>query len=667
MLSSFLSNPSKVLRLRRAGRQRRMPATAPAAARKPLKRSHTSPTSQIAAGQRIALPQQAQTPKASAPPANWGQALKAGLATPAPQRQASGASLLSPSDESTSLPTPSRQGSFPKPLGRQGSTAAVKEMKTAAQAVGVAPASLLSSASGGSASISAAGVGGSLSAQSKSGGGGGFKPRPLVPQKQDTIDLLAQTLEGKLEDTPSDQKQCSVAFRDPTIEHDYRAGAFLECVETLRWWAVFCACLAPINVAYDQYALVTNAPNEEQQGLLLQCVAIRFGAALFWVAAAVSLPRVSSHVRAAARKRAKLLAASSASDQPNDGGHAEPPPLMSRRSLSGSVAGSVASLAAEPGPTEIDDPAARDACASPRRQLLCACLFGLGGLSLVAQAFLGKMLGFGRGWSPKPVSYGEGESHLLLALILGSYSIVTPSLPMAPTAVFSCLALPLYLVLFLGLWWQPGDHLTNALLGAELAKACAAQAIGLFVAYHDDRQSRDNYWSSRLTNEVIYLQTRVRERAHNLLLNTLPAPIVQHIAQGTVRTVSRFETACVLQCDLVGFTKLSAEYSPQEVVNFVSELFEAFDELADEFGADKIKTIGDAYVVCAGALSPCANPEATMVELGLGMVAAVTAKCEKLGIAVGARIGVHSGLVMGGIIGTVKFHFDMRALAPTLT
>ena len=104
---------------------------------------------------------------------------------------------------------------------------------------------------------------------------------------------------------------------------------------------------------------------------------------------------------------------------------------------------------------------------------------------------------------------------------------------------------------------------------------------------------------------------------------------------------------------------MAQELTPQQVVDFVSELFEAFDELADHFGADKIKTIGDAYVVCAGALSPCETHEATMVALGLSMVEAVVAKSKEKELDVGARIGVHTGLVIGGIIGTVKFHFDM--------
>ena len=103
-----------------------MPASAPAAARKPLKRSHTSPTSQIAAGQRIALPQQAQTPKASAPPANWGQALKglsAAAEKPTLKRQQSSNSNLT---MAMVPPSPARAASEVN-LGVDSSAAAVAD------------------------------------------------------------------------------------------------------------------------------------------------------------------------------------------------------------------------------------------------------------------------------------------------------------------------------------------------------------------------------------------------------------------------------------------------------------------------------------------------------------------------------------------------------------
>jgi len=458
----------------------------------------------------------------------------------------------------------------------------------------------------------------------------------------------------------------------------------------------------------------------ERRTLLLQCAAIRLGAATAWLVAAASLPRHYSHIVAAATdaavaaaKRDRLSPSPATFAAATATATAAIVTTVADRTIglpSGAWPESVSSGQSQRDRDRdlelVNDAAARDACASPRRQLLCAWLFGFAGLSLVtqatspqpsartplpshtpsnpapflpthpaptprptprprppprpalastptlhvAQSFVARTIGFGHGWRGT-VSFEQGESHVLLALALGTYSIVTPSLPMMPSALFSLATLPLLLALFLALWWQTGDRGTSLLLGAELAKALAAEAVGVFVAYHDDRQTRDNYWSARLTNEIIYLQTRVRARAHNLLLNTLPAPIVQQIAQGTVSKISRYEDVAVLQCDLVGFTKLAQDHTPQQVVDFVSELFEAFDELADEFGADKIKTIGDAYVVCAGALSPCSEPEETIVQLALEMIAAVAAKSASRGLSVGARIGVHSGLVMGGIIG----------------
>ena len=87
----------------------------------------------------------------------------------------------------------------------------------------------------------------------------------------------------------------------------------------------------------------------------------------------------------------------------------------------------------------------------------------------MAQSFVAKTIGLGQGWHPFMVSF-ENETHVLLALVLGTYSIVTPALPMTPTVLFSLATLPLLLAIFLGLWWHRGDYDTGLLLGAELAK-----------------------------------------------------------------------------------------------------------------------------------------------------------------------------------------------------
>ncbi|EOD14592.1 adenylate and guanylate cyclase catalytic domain-containing protein, partial [Emiliania huxleyi CCMP1516] len=115
-----------------------------------------------------------------------------------------------------------------------------------------------------------------------------------------------------------------------------------------------------------------------------------------------------------------------------------------------------------------------------------------------------------------------------------------------------------------------------------------------------------------------------RHRTQRLLLNTLPAAIVQQIASGNVTFVQRYPHASVLQADFEGFTALSARYPPNQVLSLLSDIFEAFDGLADKHGADKLKTIGDAYVVSAGALSPMPDHAAALVAMALEMVDAVT-------------------------------------------
>ena len=110
---------------------------------------------------------------------------------------------------------------------------------------------------------------------------------------------------------------------------------------------------------------------------------------------------------------------------------------------------------------------------------------------------------------------------------------------------------------------------------------------------------------------------------------------------------------------MVGFT-LSSKYPPERVLGILSDIFEEFDELCEANKVDKVKTIGDAYIVCAGALSDIRPDDAErVVRMGLEMQKVVARIARKEGVDVAVRIGVHTGRCTGGIIGTVRFHFDM--------
>ena len=113
---------------------------------------------------------------------------------------------------------------------------------------------------------------------------------------------------------------------------------------------------------------------------------------------------------------------------------------------------------------------------------------------------------------------------------------------------------------------------------------------------------------------------------------------------------------------MVGFTPLSAARGPEEVLGILSELFADFDQAAERWGVHKVKTIGDAYIVCCGAFYQADKPADAarrVVNMGLSMQQTVIAKAMSKGVDIGVRIGIHTGMVIGGIIGTVRFHFDM--------
>ena len=158
------------------------------------------------------------------------------------------------------------------------------------------------------------------------------------------------------------------------------------------------------------------------------------------------------------------------------------------------------------------------------------------------------------------------------------------------------------------------------------------------------------------------LRKAVCSDVQRLLLNTLPEPIVREIATGTSRIAHRYENVTVLQADMVGFTPLSAARGPEEVLGILSELFADFDQAAERWGVHKVKTIGDAYIVCCGAFV-CTDDDQEaarrIVNMALSMQYIVSQKAFERGVDISVRIGVHTGMVIGGIIGTVRFHFDM--------
>ena len=150
-----------------------------------------------------------------------------------------------------------------------------------------------------------------------------------------------------------------------------------------------------------------------------------------------------------------------------------------------------------------------------------------------------------------------------------------------------------------------------------------------------------------------------KERSESLLLNILPHPIAQQLKETHDSIAEHHDEVTVLFADIVGFTPLSARLHPIELVNFLNQIFSRFDRVVDGLGLEKIKTIGDAYMV-AGGLPLRRNDHAQAIAtLALEMQAIMTEITKETGESFSIRVGINTGRLVAGVIGTKKFIYDL--------
>ncbi|HEY9598206.1 MAG TPA: adenylate/guanylate cyclase domain-containing protein [Cyanophyceae cyanobacterium] len=150
-----------------------------------------------------------------------------------------------------------------------------------------------------------------------------------------------------------------------------------------------------------------------------------------------------------------------------------------------------------------------------------------------------------------------------------------------------------------------------------------------------------------------------QEKSEQLLLNILPEPIANQLKQNPGAIAEQFNEVTIMFADIVGFTPLSARLKPIELVNLLNQIFSTFDELAEQLGLEKIKTIGDAYMVAAGLPIPRADHAEAIADMALAMQAAVERFRTELNENIQIRIGINTGIVVAGVIGTKKFIYDL--------
>lgn len=150
-----------------------------------------------------------------------------------------------------------------------------------------------------------------------------------------------------------------------------------------------------------------------------------------------------------------------------------------------------------------------------------------------------------------------------------------------------------------------------------------------------------------------------QQKSEKLLLNILPKPIADRLKRGARTIADSFPEATVLFCDLVGFTELCADITAEELVERLNKIFLAFDLLTESHGLEKIKTIGDAYMLVGGLPTPRPDHAETVASMALDMFDAIAEINQKAHTDFRIRVGIHTGPVVAGVIGKNKFNYDL--------
>lgn len=183
-----------------------------------------------------------------------------------------------------------------------------------------------------------------------------------------------------------------------------------------------------------------------------------------------------------------------------------------------------------------------------------------------------------------------------------------------------------------------------------LAVALAVLTV-LFFLYLRYRSGQKYQARLKEQNEIINAE---RQRSEDLLLNILPVTVAAELKKSGKATARRYESATVLFADFKGFSALATALEPEQLIGLLDEAFRAFDEIVKAHGLEKIKTIGDAYMCAGGLPEEDADHAERMVRAGLEMQTYLLSNKH-----FEARIGIHTGPVVAGVVGKHKFVYDI--------
>ena len=150
-----------------------------------------------------------------------------------------------------------------------------------------------------------------------------------------------------------------------------------------------------------------------------------------------------------------------------------------------------------------------------------------------------------------------------------------------------------------------------------------------------------------------------QERSERLLLNILPGPIAERLKRDKQTIADGFADVTVMFVDIVNFTRIAEGMTPQQVFAMLNRIFSSFDELAEQYGVEKIKTIGDAYMVAGGLNNELSNYSQAIAELAIAMRELLRRDFVVNDMQLDVRIGIGTGPIVAGVVGKKKFIYDL--------
>jgi class 3 adenylate cyclase len=276
------------------------------------------------------------------------------------------------------------------------------------------------------------------------------------------------------------------------------------------------------------------------------------------------------------------------------------------------------------------------------------------------------------GDSPDVLAYALGLTVAALVLVRRRWPVAVLLVSAATVQVYYLLDYPgirpaVPLAVALATAWAAGHQRWSLLVvawfaGAPLLFRTLVDPEPLPRVLNDSVPDVVLFAAVLLLGEAVRTRRALRleqEKSERLLLNVLPAPIAGRLKQTEGVIADGFPDVTVLFADIVDFTRRSERIAPEQVVQALNDLFSVFDQHARQRGLEKIKTVGDAYMVAGGLPDPRPDHAEAVIEMAMAMRDEVARRSDPGGQPLAVRIGIDTGPVVAGVIGTSKFSYDL--------